>query len=49
MVSEALKSGNILGAIGIDKSSFGMGTISSVFLWILIGIVFLGEIGRAHV
>lgn len=45
MVSDALAKGDILGAVGINKASFGMGTISSVFLWILIGIVFIGAVG----
>jgi hypothetical protein len=49
MVSTALAKGDILGAVGINKSSFGLGLVGSVFLWILIGIVFLGAVGAVVV
>lgn len=43
MVEEAigLKGGNILGNFGIDTSSFSIGTIGTVFLWIIIAIIFI--------
>lgn len=45
MASEALKSGDILGAVGINKGAFGLGVVSTVFIWILIGLLFIGTIG----
>jgi len=44
MGADALQSGNLLGALGLDKFNIGMGTIASVFIWIFVSIFFVGII-----
>jgi hypothetical protein len=41
--SEALKSGDLVGGLGL--SGFNFGTLGSIFLWIFIAVVVLGGIG----
>ena len=42
--SSAIKSGNLVGALGISKFNIGGGTLGTVLLWIFISILFIGII-----
>ena len=40
--SSALKSGNILGAMGLGNFNFGIGTLGTILIWIFMSLIVVG-------
>ena len=40
--SEALKSGDLTGALGLSKFNFGVGTFGDILIWVLLSILVIG-------